>query len=366
MTGKIFNIQDNGELVEMRESGFVTEDDFQLLLERYPDLLAGDQIRSDEPRRWLLVKREMGVAGDSAGSDRWSLDHLFIDQDGIPTLVEVKRSTDTRLRREVVGQVLDYAANAVVYWSLEKIRSEFEQQCERDQIDADERLTDFLADSTDLDDFWQQVKTNLQAGRVRLLFVADVIPAELRRIVEFLNSQMDPAEVLAVEVRHYVGQGIKTLVPRVIGQTVEAEAKKQGSSSPKAKALTESELEAIADSNGTGDLYRNFIAKFTPFFEAHRTNVSTYNLMGKATNGRLLVMLSVYLNESSNEKGLSIGYHFDSLAKYLPLSRTDIRNSLTNLRGSGEGFAKSNIRSLDELKQFHELLSNRKPTQSQS
>ena len=28
-----------------------------------------------------------------------------------PTLVEVKRSSDTRIRREVVGQMLDYAAN---------------------------------------------------------------------------------------------------------------------------------------------------------------------------------------------------------------------------------------------------------------
>ncbi|HEX2520716.1 MAG TPA: hypothetical protein VHP35_01245 [Terriglobia bacterium] len=28
---------------------------------------------------------------------------------------------------------------------------------------------------------------------------------------------MDPAEVLAVEIRQYVGQGLKSLVPRVIG-----------------------------------------------------------------------------------------------------------------------------------------------------
>lgn len=30
---------------------------------------------------------------------------------------------------------------------------------------------------------------------------------------------MDPAEVLAVEIRQYVGEGLKTLVPEVIGQT---------------------------------------------------------------------------------------------------------------------------------------------------
>ena len=59
-------------------------------------------------------------------------------------------------------------------------------------------------------------------GRVRLVFVADQIPPELLRIVEFLNTQMNPAEVLAVEVRQHVGEGLTMLVPRVLGQTVEA------------------------------------------------------------------------------------------------------------------------------------------------
>lgn len=57
-------------------------------------------------------------------------------------------------------------------------------------------------------------------------FVADVIHAELRRIVEFLNAQMSPAEVIALELRHYAGQGLRTLVPRVIGRTAEAERRK--------------------------------------------------------------------------------------------------------------------------------------------
>ena len=79
-----------------------------------------------------------------------------------------------------------------------------------------------------IDDFWSKVKTNLQAGRIRLVFVADEIPRELRRIVEFLNEQMDPAEVLAVEIKQFAGEGVKTLVPRVIGQTAEAQQKKVG------------------------------------------------------------------------------------------------------------------------------------------
>lgn len=47
--------------------------------------------------------------------------------------------------------------------------------------------------------------------------------------MEFLNGQMDPAEVLAVEIKQYVGPGMKTLVPRVIGQTAEAQQAKSDS-----------------------------------------------------------------------------------------------------------------------------------------
>jgi hypothetical protein len=61
---------------------------------------------------------------------------------------------------------------------------------------------------------------------VRLIFVADEIPPELRRVVEFLNRQMDPAEVLAIEVKQFVGETLKTLVPRVLGQTETARQKK--------------------------------------------------------------------------------------------------------------------------------------------
>ena len=67
---------------------------------------------------WGLLKRAdytavdaSEVLADKACSrlDRWSLDHLFVSRTGIPVLIEVKRASDTRLRREVVGQLLDYA-----------------------------------------------------------------------------------------------------------------------------------------------------------------------------------------------------------------------------------------------------------------
>ena len=150
------------------------------MLAKHPDLLAGEQIDSENPRRWLPITREMSVPGEGDGAARWSLDHLFLDQDAVPTLVEVKRSTDTRIRREVIGQMLDYAANAVAYWPVEENRSKFESRCEKSEDDPNEVLTEFLGDDNDIDEFWQRVKTNLQAGRIRLVFLADAIPAALQ------------------------------------------------------------------------------------------------------------------------------------------------------------------------------------------
>jgi len=222
----VFLIQSDGQLVEMSEESYGSEADFQELLAKYPNLLAGNQINDAEPRKWLLISREVPLSSEENGGNRWSVDHLFLDQDAIPTLVEVKRSSDTRIRREVVGQMLEYAANAVVYWPVEEIRARFEATCQASDLDSENALAVFLGPSEDSGAFWQKVKVNMQAGKIRLLFVADEIPKELRRIVEFLNEQMIPAEVLAVEIKQFTGKGYKSLVPRVHGQTEKAIANK--------------------------------------------------------------------------------------------------------------------------------------------
>jgi predicted transport protein len=241
MADSIFLLQGEDDLIQMESQPYDSEALLQTLLAKFPDLLAGGQIDSAMPRRWLLIKREMGIPAEEAGGDRWSVDHLFLDQDGIPTLIEVKRSSDSRIRRAVVGQMLDYAANAVVFWPVDVIQAEFGKTCDTDNVDPEDRLAEFLGDESDPDAFWRKVKTNLQAGNIRMLFVADEIPPELRRVVEFLNEQMDPAEVLAVEIKQYLGQGMKTLVPRLIGQTAEAARRKVGTGRTASALLEEAD-----------------------------------------------------------------------------------------------------------------------------
>ena len=90
MPERIYNVNPDGGLEPMVEQPFVREEDLQELLAKYPDLLDGEQVRPDSPRRWVLISREMGIAERPDESSRWSLDHLIVDQDAVPTLVEVK------------------------------------------------------------------------------------------------------------------------------------------------------------------------------------------------------------------------------------------------------------------------------------
>lgn len=81
----------------LRAEPYASEDLLQGLLEKHSVVLAGDQLTpNSDARRFLLARPEAGVPDTRGGGHRWSIDHLLVDQDGIPTLVEVKRSTDTR------------------------------------------------------------------------------------------------------------------------------------------------------------------------------------------------------------------------------------------------------------------------------
>jgi len=240
----VFVLKDSETLVALQPAKFASEDDFQHLLAKFPALLSGGQTDDTSQRRWLLLKREKSIPAEDGGTGRFSVDHLFVDQEGVPTLVEVKRQSDTRLRREVVGQMLDYAANAVVYWPVEQLRAEFEEGCTENGIYPSEEIRNRLGVEVDPEALWQLVKTNLQAGKIRMLFVADQIPAELRRIVEFLNEQMDPAEMLALELRQFAGEGVKTILPTVYGQT-EKSKKKEAVGSPKRQWDESSILDTI-------------------------------------------------------------------------------------------------------------------------
>jgi hypothetical protein len=227
MPGGMYMIDAEGKFVSLTPTPFAAEADFQRLLEDHPELLTSDQMDSAIPRRWMLVAPQVGVPTDADSSAALSLDVLYVDQDAIPTLVEVKRASDTRLRREVVAQMLDYAANAVAYWPPQDLRGRFEERIAASGKEPEDELNTLGITPDQTEYFWEAVASNLRSGRIRMLFVADIVPPELRRIVEFLNEQMNPAVILALELRQFAGGGIRTFVPVVFGQTQRAVQEKK-------------------------------------------------------------------------------------------------------------------------------------------
>ena len=257
--GRIYIRNSGKEDVEpLDEEAFLQESDLQELIADNLNLLGEEDSTIGKSRRWLLVTREKGITDDSSAGSRWFVDHLLVDQDATPTLVEVKRGANPDVRRKVVGQMLEYAANAVRTWTAEDLRRAFERTSQELGKNADDELAEFLqerASSEDeweteeerpADSFWDEVATNLLARKLRLLFVADTVPVELERIVEFLNEQMPKIEVLAVEVKRFQNQASEIFVPRVIGQHAKLGRRGRGSQ----RMISEGEFFSRCDENG--------------------------------------------------------------------------------------------------------------------
>ncbi len=203
MNGKIYKIKVNEELLEIHEEKHKSEYNFQTLLTKYPDLIPGDQIDPENPRKWLIIGREID-----------NIDIFLLDQDGIPTIVEVKKSNNSEIHREVVGQMLDYGSKLVFSQSAETIIP---------QIKANNPISvqDFLDNTISEKEFWDKVDKNLKEEKMRLIVVSDEIPRNLQNIIEFLNNKIKSTEVLALEIKQFTDNatGTKTLVPRLMGHT---------------------------------------------------------------------------------------------------------------------------------------------------
>ncbi len=216
MAERIYVMNEEGTPQPLEKEPFAKEEILQALLAEHPELLDGEQIKPGDPRRWILIDREVGISEAEDASPIWSLDLLLIDQDAVPTLVEVKRGENREVRRAIVGQLLEYAAGASKTWTVAELRDAFEK---KHGENADAVLYDLLrSDDAAAEKFWESVRENLKEKDLRLLFVSDQIPDTLRRIVEFLNEKMPTIEVLAVEIKQFRGESLQTFVPEVIGR----------------------------------------------------------------------------------------------------------------------------------------------------
>ena len=65
MVKRIYIRAERGRLEPLEEECFSTEDELQALIAEHPELLDGEQVRPGDPRRWILITREKGIAETS-------------------------------------------------------------------------------------------------------------------------------------------------------------------------------------------------------------------------------------------------------------------------------------------------------------
>jgi hypothetical protein len=213
MSSGIYLIQNKEQLVEMNEQHYESEDMLQQFLQKYPQLLAAVL-----GRKLLLITSEMTININNNSQDKWSVDLMYVDQDAKPIFVQVKRCETSDKRHQIVGEIIDYVANAVNL-TTEQIIAHFQAYCHAQGKDYQQVLSDFIGADIDPNEFWYKLESNWKSGKVSLIFIADYIGLELAKIVHFLSNQMNHTEVLAIEIKQFVSDGLKTIVPRIIGNT---------------------------------------------------------------------------------------------------------------------------------------------------
>lgn len=211
-------LKKNDDIRQLDPKEYEQEQQLHALLAEYPHLLFSDYPDLKD-LDLLLVKNEAPTYETEEATSPTLLDILFLGDDGIPIFVEVKLSSNPEIRRKIVGQALEYAANAVANWKLEDMQEMFRQTCEKQKNDPTEVLAEFLGPEKNLDDFWDAVYTNLRAGKIRIIFASDSIPPSLKNIVQFLRNQMMPAVILAVDIPQFISGDHRVFVPKVYGQS---------------------------------------------------------------------------------------------------------------------------------------------------
>ena len=152
------------------------------------------------------------------------VDLCGVGPSGSITLVECKLGSNSEIRREVVGQILAYAAGLWRY-SYEDFEKSFQLR-----LGSRERLVDTLRNvneesaTWDDDSFKNAVISNLTEGRFNLVIVVDQITDELKRIVPYINSHTLPeVNFYALEVAYGQHADVEIIHPVTFGiESVEA------------------------------------------------------------------------------------------------------------------------------------------------
>jgi hypothetical protein len=189
----------------------VSEADVQALVHQFPSCLPIAEIDRAFVGA-ISICRELNT---SAGP----IDNLLITPTGLPVIVECKLWRNPEGRREVVGQILDYAKE-LSRWSA----SDLQREVNRKLGTTGNRMLEMVrAVHPDVDevDFNDSLTTNLRRGRFLLLIVGDGIREGVEAIAEYVQQHAGLHFSLGlVELPIFLlPDGRQLVAPRVLAKT---------------------------------------------------------------------------------------------------------------------------------------------------
>ncbi len=159
------------------------EEWIQKLIHNNPEILPINEI---EPSFSPLISIGREIA-TSAGY----LDNLFVSPDGYLTIVETKLWRNPEARREVVGQIIDYAKE-LSKWTFTDLNNAIVSFSRLFNKNTD-GLLEIVRKNTELDEadeqfFIDNISKNLKRGRFLLLIVGDGIRESVEDMIEYLSQ----------------------------------------------------------------------------------------------------------------------------------------------------------------------------------
>jgi hypothetical protein len=192
-------------------AGAVSEADIQALVHAHPACLPIAEIDPMFAGPVPICTELNTLAG--------AIDNFMVTPSGLPVLVECKLWRNPEGRREVVGQILDYAKE-LSRWSSSDLQREVRGRLKRDGNPLLE-MVQAVDPTVDEIQFNDALTANLRRGRFLLLIVGDGIREGVEAIAEYLHAHAGLHFSLGlVELPIYVlPDGGRLVAPRVLART---------------------------------------------------------------------------------------------------------------------------------------------------
>lgn len=199
-------------LLEMRAGGHgMSEAAIQELVHRFPTCLPIAEIDPLFVNAVPICRELTTPAG--------AIDNLLVTPSGLPVLVECKLWRNPEGRREVIGQILDYAKELALWTSSDLQREAAKRLGKGGNVLLD--LVRAAGHDVDEIDFNDALTMNLRRGRFLLLIVGDGIRVGVETIVDHLQRHSGLHFTMGlVELPVYqLEDGARIVVPRVLAKT---------------------------------------------------------------------------------------------------------------------------------------------------